>query len=80
MEKVIFCKLQWSPGHFKIPGNIEAHRLVLLVTRLEAIPFALKNSIPLFSIVKHRAGILGPELDPKTLFGQTKIKKFIKFF
>ena len=32
MEKRIFCKLQWLPGHSKIPGNMEAHRLAQLAT------------------------------------------------
>lgn len=74
-EKGILCKLQWSPGHAKIPGNMEAqaHRLAQLATRPEAVSPTFRKPILLYSLPKQRANTLLPGPDPKTLFGQAKV-------
>lgn len=77
-ENGITCRLQWSPGHEKITGNMEAHRLVQEATKPEALSPTLKNPIMLYSILKQRAIMLVPGPDPKTLFCKAKVGRFIK--
>lgn len=66
-------QLQWSSGHAKIPGNMEA-------TRPEAVSPTFRKPILLYSLLKQRANTLLPGPDPKTLFGQAKVGRFIKSF
>ena len=79
-EKGILCKLQWSSGHEKILGNMEAYRLVQLATRPEAVSPTFRKPILLYSILEQKANTLIPEPDPKTLFGQARVERFIKSF
>lgn len=79
-EKGISCKLQWSPGHAKIPRNMEAYRLAQSAIRSEAVSPTFKKPILLYSILKQRANTLVPGPDPKALFGRAKVGKFIQSF
>ncbi len=79
-ENGIACRLKWSPGHKKIAGNMEAHRLAQLATRPEALSPTLRNPIMFYSILKQRANTLVPGPDPKMLFSKAKIGRFIKSF
>lgn len=76
----ISCTLHWSPGHSKIPGNIQAHNLAQLATLPNSVPLSLTNLVLLHSIVKQRAHtqVLAP--DPKAFYMKAKVGRFTKSF
>ena len=76
----IACRIQWSPGHKRITGNIEANRFAQLAMRPEALSSTLRNPIMLYSILKQRANTLVTGPDPKISFSKAKVGRFIKFF
>ena len=76
----ILCALQWSPGHSKIPGNMQAHRLAQLATQSNSVPLPLTTRVLLYSIAEQNARIQAPAPDPKPLFTNSKVGRFIKSF
>lgn len=75
-EKGILCKLKWSPGHAKIPGNMGAHSLTQLATSPKHYLLPLE-SLFCFTQYSNREQIHYYQ-DPTQ--NQAKVGRFIKSF
>ena len=76
----VSCILQWSPGHSKISGNVEAHKLAQMATLPDCIAPNLRNPILLLSITKQNAYTKIAAPDTRAIFTKVKVGRFIKSF
>ena len=76
----VSCILQWSPGHSKIPGNVEVHKLAQMATLPDCVAPILSNPILLLSITKQNAYTKIAAPDTRGIFTKAKVGRFIKSF
>ncbi len=77
---MVWCILQWSPGHSKISGNVKAHELAQKATLPECTAPSFNNPILLLSTIKEIAGTKITAPDSRATFTNAKVGRFIKSF
>ena len=76
----VLCILQWSPGHSKIPRNVESHELAQKATLPNCVAPILNNPILLLSTIKENAGRKIAAPDSRATFTNAKVGRFNKSF